>query len=218
MRLRVVERVRDVYGVAGGAGLQEVDVGASRVDGRCTGLLRRLGPEHAGYAEESCPVVLTGSSPGMGTRCWRCFCLRFRGAVRACTRDRRRLWPGRVHIVDGVVATDLTQPRLGRSNPMRGEGRSGPQSGRLSLRWFEPNTCYTLVKRPAGCVNAARRAVSCHAVSHGTSLRVDTLRCPRTYSRRRPGRQRGRVTPSAFHGRPRTGAVPVAYCGFDVRR
>jgi hypothetical protein len=28
-----------------------------------------------------------------------------------------------------------------------------------SLRWFEPNTCHTLVKRPAGCGNAARRAV-----------------------------------------------------------
>jgi hypothetical protein len=30
---------------------------------------------------------------------------------------------------------------------------------RLSLRWFEPNTCHVQPKRPLGCVNAARRAV-----------------------------------------------------------
>jgi hypothetical protein len=40
--------------------------GASRVDGRCTGLLRRLGPEHAGYAGESGPVVLAGFVPRQG--------------------------------------------------------------------------------------------------------------------------------------------------------
>jgi hypothetical protein len=33
------------------------------------------------------------------------------------------------------------------------------------------------------------------------------LRCPRTHSGRRPGRQDGRCAPSAFHGRPRTGAL-----------
>ena len=46
---------------------------------------------------------------------------------------------------------------------------------------------------------------SCPAVYQGVSLRVDVLRCPRTYSGWRPCHQDGRCAPSAFHGRPRTG-------------
>ena len=60
---------------------------------------------------------------------------------------------------------------------------------------------------------------SCHAVYRGVSLRVDALRCPRTYSGQRPGRLRGRGhrrLSTDGHGRPRQkgpcpcpGAVPV---------
>ena len=52
-----------------------------------------------------------------------------------------------------------------------------------------------LRKRTRGAVS------SYHAVYRDVSLRVDTSRCPRTYSGRRPGRQDGRCAPSAF---PRT--------------
>ena len=45
------------------------------------------------------------------------------------------------------------------------------------------------------------------------SLRVDALRCPRTHSGRRPCRQDGRCTPSAFHGRPRTGRAGGVFPG-----
>src|SRR4029077_4464510 len=46
---------------------------------------------------------------------------------------------------------------------------------------------------------------SYHALYRGVSLRVDVLRCPRTYSGRSPRRQDGRCAPSGFHGRPRMG-------------
>jgi hypothetical protein len=52
---------------------------------------------------------------------------------------------------------------------------------------------------------------SCHAVYQGVSLRVDVLRCPRTYS----GRRQGLITVGAhrrlFHGRPRTGRASSVF-------
>jgi hypothetical protein len=41
----------------------------------------------------------------------------------------------------------------------------------LSLRWFEPNTCHHMLKRPLGCGNAARRAVSFLSRSGGQASR-----------------------------------------------
>jgi hypothetical protein len=41
----------------------------------------------------------------------------------------------------------------------------------LSLRWFEHNTCHHMLKRPLGCGNAARRAVSFLSRSGGQASR-----------------------------------------------
>ena len=87
--------------------------GASRVDGRCTGLLWRLGPERAGYVGESGPVVLAGSSPGRVTRCWRRFCPRFRrsegctGLYTAVRGIGGAGGPAHVHMVDSVVVAGI---------------------------------------------------------------------------------------------------------------
>jgi len=69
------------------------------------------------------------------------------------------LWnPGRT---DGGGPGPLLTAHIRWSTACCSDGRRAVwKNRRLSLRWFEPNTCHHLRKRPASCGNAARRVVS----------------------------------------------------------
>jgi len=71
---------------------------------------------------------------------------------RAVTASRRAPWQ--------VVPTGQVTPDPARRDPKSTMRTSGLQNRRLSLRWFEPNTRHHQRKRPPGCGNAVRRAVS----------------------------------------------------------
>jgi hypothetical protein len=83
----------------------------------------------------------------------------------------------------------------------------------MAHRWFEPNTCHHLRKRPASWEFSAMRAVFvCPDVCYLVALQAIMLRCPRTYSGRRPGLSRGRCNrwfSTDGHGRAVPAACPV---------
>jgi hypothetical protein len=63
--------------------------------------------------------------------------------------------------------------------------KDGLKNRRLSLRWFEPNTCHTLVKRRASCgFSASGPFLFCPVMCHLVALQAVMLRCPRTHSGR----------------------------------
>jgi hypothetical protein len=148
--------------------------------------------------------VLTGRD-----HCGQCFCLRVwvfpgscAGPVRGCPWDRPRGSP--------QPRTYSGQRRHAETSPVtfaqvNGDvaSRGGAVCKTVGSAYVGSNptpatTCgngpLAAETRPGGPFSSR------HDVYRGVSLRVDALRCPRTYSGRRPG-QDGRCAPSAF---PRT--------------
>ena len=183
---------------------------------------------------ESCPVVLAGRSPagepGAGGAP-ACGSGELDGAVHTCTRDRRRGWPG-ARTYGGqrrrsghplMVFTQVTgqvEVEAGAVCKTVGSGYVGsnPTPATTPATTTPATTCGN------GPLAANSRAggpfLLCPGVCHLVALRAAMLRCPRTHSGRASVLQGrsvctvttvgvhssdGRVTPSAFHGRPRTG-------------
>ena len=95
-----------------------------------------------------------------------------------------------------VARTLSVVVRAARRPGARGHGHMADSAAvanrRLSLRWFEPNTCHHLRKRPLGCGNAAQGPFpSCRGMYQDVSPRVDARQWLRTNSGQRRRRRSG---------------------------
>ena len=81
----------------------------------------------------------------------------------------------RTYSGQGRIFTWRSRKSCQLSGHSQKQGQTVYKNRRLSLRWFEPNTCHHMRKRPASCMSAAMRAVSC--LSRGVSSHSAADRC-----------------------------------------